>query len=457
MKNSLHHPRNLRSWGRVSVVSAIAMLGISAGRAWALPSYAQQTGAACTQCHTIGFGPQLTAYGRQFKLNGYVWGDAKGAIPLALMTVVGYNHTAKAQPEAPAPHYSPNDNFAMNELTGFYAGRITKNVGAFIEAAYSGIERHTAWGAFDVRYAHATTIGGKGVVYGVSINNNPTVTDLWNSTPVWSFPYTGSDLSPAPSASPALSGGISERVLGPALYMMINDRLYLEVGAYHGMSDRWLSNVGLTADDNLHLDGLATYWRAVLQFDQGPSYYSIGLVGLNVKQQPDPAAPETDRYKDIGFDATYQYTPGGNLAATANLSLIHEKRNLDASFAAGESASNSNNLNTLHLDATLAYQRTWIGSLGFFNTTGSTNAGLFPEEELSGSANGSPDSRGYVVQLEYVPFGKINSYARPWVNVRLGLQYTGYQRFNGGSSNYDGFGRSASDNNTLFGFAWLAF
>jgi hypothetical protein len=43
------------------------------------------------------------------------------------------------------------------------------------------------------------------------------------------------------------------------------------------------------------------------------------------------------------------------------------------------------------------------------------------------------------------------------MNLRIGLQYTGYQRFNGGRSDYDGFGRSASDNNTLFAFAWLAF
>ena len=56
-----------------------------------------------------------------------------------------------------------------------------------------------------------------------------------------------------------------------------------------------------------------------------------------------------------------------------------------------------------------------------------------------------------------MPFGKAGSFASPWVNVRLGLQYTAYQRFNGGSSNYDGFGRSASDNNALFGFIWLAF
>ncbi|CAK0777762.1 hypothetical protein CCP4SC76_6470006 [Gammaproteobacteria bacterium] len=36
-------------------------------------------------------------------------------------------------------------------------------------------------------------------------------------------------------------------------------------------------------------------------------------------------------------------------------------------------------------------------------------------------------------------------------------QYTAYGKFNGASRNYDGSGRDASDNNTLFGFLWTAF
>jgi hypothetical protein len=40
--------------------------------------------------------------------------------------------------------------------------------------------------------------------------------------------------------------------------------------------------------------------------------------------------------------------------------------------------------------------------------------------------------------------------------VRVGLQYTGYSKFNGGGNDYDGSGRNASDNNTLFGFLWVA-
>ena len=45
----------------------------------------------------------------------------------------------------------------------------------------------------------------------------------------------------------------------------------------------------------------------------------------------------------------------------------------------------------------------------------------------------------------------------PWANLKLGIQYTAYTQFNGGSKNYDGFGRNAGDNNTLFLFAWMAF
>ena len=80
---------------------------------------------------------------------------------------------------------------------------------------------------------------------------------------------------------------------------------------------------------------------------------------------------------------------------------------------------------------------------------------MYAPGSLSGFNNGSPDSNGYILQLEYVPFGKLNSPLRPWLNLRLGLQYTGYSKFNGGSSNYDGAGRSASDNNTLFAFFWV--
>ena len=96
-----------------------------------------------------------------------------------------------------------------------------------------------------------------------------------------------------------------------------------------------------------------------------------------------------------------------------------------------------------------------MGSLALFNTTGSTDTTLYAPNPLDGSNNGSPDSSGYTLQLEWVPFGKQGSVGRPWLNVRLGLEYIGYSKFNGGTTNYDGFGRSAQDNNTLFAYFWV--
>jgi len=59
---------------------------------------------------------------------------------------------------------------------------------------------------------------------------------------------------------------------------------------------------------------------------------------------------------------------------------------------------------------------------------------------VSGSANGNPRSDGYIVNFSYWP----------WQNLQLAAQYTGYTRFNGAGTNYDGAGRNASANNTIY-------
>jgi hypothetical protein len=446
---------NLPPWRAIYGLAVLCAL--LASRSEALPSFARQTGMPCARCHTVAYGPALTAYGRQFKLNGYVWGDAKESIPpIALMVQGGFTHTAKDLSAPAADHFATNDNLSVDQVSLFYGGRISQHVGAFVQVTYSGEDRHTSWDNVDVRYARAITVGDTGVVFGVSVNNNPTIQDLWNSTPGWGFPYISSGLGPTPAAGTIIAGGLSQLVLGATAYAMVDDHLYLEAGAYRGLSDRWLSNTGLTADANPHVQGLAPYWRAAWQVDKKQNYFSVGIFGLNTKLQPDPSIPNEDHFNDIGVDATYQFTDGSRNAVSANFSVIHEKQTLDASFAAGNSASNANHLNTVGLDVTYAYEQTWVASVGLFNTSGGSDAGLFTPAPDSGSNNGSPNSRGYVLQLEYIPFGKLNSFASPWLNVRLGVQYIGYQRFNGGSSNYDGFGRSAGDNDTLFGYFWLA-
>src|SRR5471032_3617921 len=80
----------------------------------AVPSFARQTGMACAACHTVF--PELTPFGREFKLNGYVTDNLKqikgvtmerretlslnSVPPLSVMLQVSYSHTATPLPDS---------------------------------------------------------------------------------------------------------------------------------------------------------------------------------------------------------------------------------------------------------------------------------------------------------------------------------------------------------------------
>ena len=423
----------------------------------AVPSFARQTGFPCSQCHTLAFGPALTAYGREFKLNGYTFGAGEHPLPLALMMQGGFSRSQSAQPTSPAPHFASNDNLSVDQVSLFLATRLSDHLGVFAQTTYSGDARHLNWDNADIRYARPLAFRGTTALVGVSVNNNPTVQDLWNSTPAWAYPYISSPLVPHGTAGPVISGTLAQLVIGATAYTLIDEHLYLEAGAYRGLSDRWLDNVGLYPANNAHVRGSAPYWRGAWQITSGDHYFSIGAFGLDVTLQPDPAVPATDRYSDAALDGTYQYTPRGPAAIVVNASLIHERQQFGASFASGAAANHSGHLEALEIDASFIWRQTWSAGAGLFDVSGARDLALYAPGPLAGSLAGSPATRGCTLQLEYVPFGKLASWLRPSVNVRIGLQYTAYARFNGGTANYDGFGRSASGNDSLFLFAWLAF
>ncbi len=127
-------------WWWTSLGLLLAMLGV-ASRAAALPSYSWQTGQPCAQCHVQAFGPALTSFGRQFKLNGYVWGDRPDVpfLPLAAMLQTSLTHTADGQPGGAAPHFNANNNVVLDQLSLFYAGRIAPHVGAFVQGTYDPV------------------------------------------------------------------------------------------------------------------------------------------------------------------------------------------------------------------------------------------------------------------------------------------------------------------------------
>ena len=122
--------------------------------------------------------------------------------------------------------------------------------------------------------------------------------------------------------------------------------------------------------------------------------------------------------------------------------------------------------NVLRAKLSYVYQAKFGGSLAFFNRTGSTNTAnqtsgydpatlsitsnlgaQAPSLRVGGNLSGNPATRGLTLET----FWMANQY------VRLGAQYTAYNRFNGASNNYDGFGRNARDNNSMFIYLWAAY
>jgi hypothetical protein len=114
-------------------------------------------------------------------------------------------------------------------------------------------------------------------------------------------------------------------------------------------------------------------------------------------------------------------------------------------------------LNQIRANVAYWYKNTYGVTFGWQKTWGSANPVLFQAAELSGSNNNKPNSNEFILEADWVPFGKADSWAQPFVNLKLGVQYTIYTQFNGGNANYDGNGRNASANNTLYLFAWMIF
>ncbi|MCM8595239.1 cytochrome C [Accumulibacter sp.] len=451
-----------RHWARalLVVLASLTLAATFSAPAGAVPSYARQTGSECAACHVGSFGPQLTPYGIAFKVGGYTDTDGQGTkVPLSAMAVANWTHTAKNLPEAPE-HFSDNNNAALQEASLFLAGRLTEHVGSFVQATYSGVDRKTFLDQLDVRYARTLAIGEQQGVVGLSINNNPTLTDPFNTLAQWRFPYTASDFGFGTGPAPLVES-LGGSVIGVNAYTLWASNFYAEVGAYRALSSgsvNWM-NTGQVATQTVDpgkFSGVGTYWRLAYYKDMKRDNFNVGVFGFNAGVQSAEDPSSTDRYQDIGIDASYQFLGTREHIFTANASYVWERQKLDYSHDVLGAADNAKDrLNTFRLATSYTYEQTWGATLGLFNSRGTADSGLYG----SVSYNDRPNTAGYILQADWTPWGKEGSWGAPWANARVGLQYTGYTRYNGGSHYIDdvnGSDRKASDNNTTMLFIWLA-
>ena len=465
----------MRSWSKYLTGLALALVGmlLADPPAKAIPNFAAQTGQPCSACHIGAYGPQLTPLGRAFKIGGYTQRGGEGwesYFPLSAMVLTSFTNTGKSLPDDQIPHhYNANNNFALDQVSAFLGGGIGEHTGGFVQFTYSNIPNASNLDNTDLRpYTTTFDLGGKDLRIGTTINNNPTVQDPYNSTFAWGYPYVASGLAPSPAATPILDGAFAGNSIGYTAYAWYDKSLYLEAGMYTTVSTSFLARTGNDFGVGSS-QGVMPYLRAAYEWNWNQQALHVGALYMQSNVNPVTGTRDTsgafgrDHFQDYAFDAGYQFLGDGTHIVTVQGIFTHENQNLEGTTASfnDENATAfgpKSSLNQIRVNVSYWYQNTYGVTLGWQNTWGPSNPALYTTgEAISNSANGKPNSNAFIIEADWVPFGKANSWMSPWANLKLGIQYTAYTQFNGGGKNYDGFGRNAGDNNTLFLFAWMAF
>jgi hypothetical protein len=433
---------------------------LAAGNTYAVPSFARQTGMTCNTCHTAF--PELTSFGRTFKMGGFTFSTASEDAP--------YHPPVAAMFQASATLLKDNDGILTNgvapfdndedsttdkynlpqQASLFYGGRMIGHSGAFVQMTYDGTANDIALDLTDIRYARTTSVGGTNLTFGLTLNNSPTVEDVWNSTPTWGFPYASSAVAPGPAAGALIDGGLDAQVGGLGAYAFWHNLVYAAFSVYRTTDDGITRPLGAGTSVDTETDGAVPYWRFALQHDWGGNSIELGTYGLYARVSPDGnSGGSTDKFTDIALDAQYQFIASPHLFSIQG-TYINEKQDWDAGYKLGDTANRDSTLEVYKANANYFYRSSYGtlgGSVAYFLIDGDKDALLYAPDPVDGSRTGSPDSNGFILQGEYIFHDK----------YKFGLQYTIYNKFNGSSSNYDGSGRDASDNNTLYAFIWLMF
>lgn len=258
--------------------------------------------------------------------------------------------------------------------------------------------------------------------------------------------------------------------------------LYLEAGDYRTAKGLFsFMKAGLHDADVTKLRGDNPYLRVALNHAWGANTLMVGATHMTSRVYDTSLgsldAASVHRYRDLSLDMQYQYLLDPH-AWTAQLVYSREKHDypaalagLDVPFvdAAGNAlpvTSASDRTRLLRARLSYVWQARYGGGVSLFDLTGSTNSanqssGYDPESltitsdatasapstRVNGNLSGNPATRGATIEGFWMPLQ----------NIRIGLQFTGYVKYNGARLNYDGFGRNARDNNSLFLYAWAAY
>ncbi len=456
----------------------------------AVPSFARQTGFACEVCHTVF--PELTPFGRRFKLNGYTLTTKPADVsdtsvtssteaakrnltlsyvsPLSYDVQIAYSKYNVAPPDKnagtkggpPAGAQTAGDAFLFPEqISLYYAGRVTDDIGTWIQMTYSQPAGSLGIDNTELRYTHHSA--DRKWLWGTFANNTPGMEDVYNTAlsafgvPMFNVPSlynfgAGSSAASGGLRGPLYQSGTFTNSAGGGEYLWYNDSLYVEFAGYHSGVPGTIAtgNTALNATGALGaISGVAPKARVSYEEDWGRNALEVGAMAMDTEFVP-PAigvasmnSPTTaNQYMDTGFDWQYQYIGDENIVSFIG-SGVNERQSNNPLFVESGLYSNAiDNLYQTSLTAEYYYKRKYGALVNFVNTTGTKDA-------LMNGANGAPNNQYWVFELDYMP----------WLNTKFILQYDAYTIVDGNQSPFYGTpaASKASANNTLVLGLWMDF
>ncbi len=430
--------------------------------AQAIPIFARQTQQPCVACHVGGQYPELTPYGRYFKLTGFTQGDKNAktgegiGLPVAMSVQAGRNTMRNNLDSTGAPIDARDGQIAPDQVSLYTGGRISDNVGLFAQFTYAFDQGSRTVGTLgidntDLRYVDHIFDKNKDIIWGLSLNNDPGVTDVFNAMPAWVYPYqaSASGSGTSPPVQTALEGRYGGgTAVGLNAYVYINKSYYAELGAYRAAAGptavlTYTNGPGFT-NGTVPLIGINPYYRFAYTTEWGPSNLMLGIFGMNSNIGDGTDSGLGTFYSDRGVDAQYQYISDPHVIS-AQLRYIEEKISDTTGAYSG-----SPNLKSYYAKAMYVYRAKYGAGLAYWREDGAHDT-LY-QSGLGGGANyvgvsGSPNTSMWIPSIFW----------QPLQNVRLTLYKTIFNEYLGNKNNYDGLGRNASDNNTTYLYMWMAF
>lgn len=386
----------------------------------AVPSFARQKGKSCTDCHTIW--PRLLAAGREFKELGYTdVGETYPRIQEDNMDLLGLSGTPLSVSVISFPYLKTNGQQSEihipDEVALFFAGRITPNIGGFVEPKWS---RDSGQFSLElVKLAGATRVAGNNNLGIVFLKSDVAGADPYNTIRFTAYNTVN---TPAIFTSTRASGDLFQFASTENQGMVVNGRffsnmIYAAVGVFRGdefasqvtsdpidMFGRVAFEYALTGESIASLGGF--YYGGRQKYNHSFTDLVAPAGGGSVVATPVSQGIYESKIKRYGADFQWQTDSQPHMFEVVGVYMAGTDQGVWDGISDTPADYFDVSFTGYYAEASYFYNRSYGVTIGY--------------DHMKSSEDNSLDKKGPTFNVMYLP----------WLNTKLALEYSDWEHAN---------------------------